>query len=188
MSNMVIGDDGYAWPEVVGEHGGMHHGSDDALQIIGELAAKSPAFKSYLDKRAASAATVVRKQPRLQAQDWQIDFGPVSGASGTITTLTVQPQCIFRCEKIMATDDYGNYLASPNPNFNGRGTRIGSILIGQRNQRPATTFTLSNFFAQNSLGNGIKLNTCKEALSIAVQVSFIQTCTFDMTMFGKAIP
>jgi hypothetical protein len=158
---------------------------DDMFESIGA----SPAFNDYLDRRAAAAATVVRQQPRLQAQDWQIDFGPVSGTAGTITSISVQPQCIFRCEKIMATDDYGNNLITgPRPELNGSGTRIGSILIGQRNQRPATTYTLSKFFAVNSLGNGIKLNTSKEALSITVQVSFIQTCTFDMTMFGKAIP
>jgi hypothetical protein len=156
--------------------------------VLDNLAKKSPAFKSYLERKAAANATVIRKQPRLQAQDWQVDFGPVPGYAGTIITVSVQPQCIFRCEKIFATDDYGNYLDTPQPNLNGRGTRVGQILIGQRNQRPATTFTLSSFFSITSLGNGVKLNTCKEALTISAQVSFIQTCTFDMTMFGKAIP
>jgi hypothetical protein len=187
--DMVIGDDG--WTEIVGEQtrGGtapmntlspiLGVDQGQAFQILGELMEKSPAFAQYAQRRAAASRPMTHKIPLQKARDWQIDFGPVSGAAGTTTVLTVAPQCLFRGEKVMATDN-----ATPV----GTGTRIGTILIGQRLQRPAGTgATLTVFFANNTLGNGIKWDTCEKALSISVTVSFVVACTFDMTVFGKAV-
>lgn len=39
----------------------------------------------------------------------------------------------------------------------------------------------------STLGNGICWNTCEPALNISFQVSFMPTCTFSSTIFGKAI-
>lgn len=182
MSNEIqIGDDG--WTEIVGEQtrggGGPNLVGGDAYDILGELMERSPAFRQYAEKRAAASRPMTRKTPLQKARDWQIDFGPVSGAAGTTTTITVAPQCLFRGEKVMATDSHSVV---------GTGTRISTILIGQRLQRPAGSgATLTLFFNQQSLGNGVKWDTCEKALSIAVTVSFIQACTFDMTVFGKAV-
>ncbi len=184
--DLVIGDDG--WTEIIGEQlrGGTPAsnslspvlGTDFAADVLGELMSKSPAFKAYAEKRAANSRPMIHRIPLQKARDWQIDFGPVCSGAGTTTTITVAPQCLFRGEKVMATD-----TASPA----GTGTRIQSIFIGQRSQRPATTNTLTSFFANNALGNGIKWDTCEKALSISVTVSFISAVTFDMTVFGKAV-
>ncbi len=190
MSDMVIGDDG--WTEIVGEQtrGGTPVansftpvlgalGPNGAYELLGELMQQSPAFAQYAQKRVANSRPITHKVPLQKARDWQIDFGPVSGAAGTTTTITLQPQCLFRGEKILATDS-----GSPV----GYGTRIATILIGQKLQRPAGNgATLTAFFAQNALGNGIKWDTCEKALSVSLTVSFIQTCTFDATVFGKAV-
>ncbi len=186
MSDLVIGDDG--WTEIVGEQtrggGGTVNSLSPVLggagfEILGELMEKSPAFAAYAQKRAAASRPMTHKIPLQKARDWQIDFGPVSGAAGTTTTITVQPQCLFRGEKVMATDS-----GSPA----GTGTRVQTILIGQKLQRPlGTGGTLTSFFANNALGNGIKWDTCQSALSIAMTVSFVQACTFDCTVFGKAV-
>ena len=188
MSNLVIGDDG--WTEIVGEQtrGGSAHGDSlmpvmgdgyDVLGAANELLAKSPSFTQYMAKRAAMSRPVTHRQPLQKARDWDLSFGPVSGAAGTTTIITVAPQCLFRGEKVMATDS-----GSPA----GYGTRITQVLIGQRLQRPATGGgSLTAFFAQTALGNGIKWDTCQQALSIAITVSFIQACTFDATVFGKAV-
>ena len=61
-------------------------------------------------------------------------------------------------------------------------------MIGNRLQRPATGGgTRSDFFGVNSLGNGIRWDTCQQALSIAITVSFITATTWDAVVFGKAI-
>ena len=188
MSNELVGSD-YDWPEIVGEQtrGGTPSsnsltpvlGAEQAFDILGELMAKSPAFAQYAQKRAAASRPMLTRQPLQKARDWQIDFGPVSGTVGQITTVVQPPQCLFRAEKVMATDTSTNA---------GYGTAITSIFVGQKNQRPANSgATLTAFFANNSLGNGIKWDTCKEALSISIGVSFIAQCTFYMTVFGKAV-
>lgn len=179
---MVIGDDG--WTEIVGEQlrgGSTVAGLDkeSAFEILGEMVAKSPAFAAYAQKRAAASRPMLHKTPLNKARDWQIDFGPVSGAAGTTTTVVINPQVLFRGEKVMATD------SGSTP---GLGTRIGAIFVGQKSQRPANAnSTLTAFFANNALGNGIRWDTCEKALSISVTINFIQACTFDMTVFGKAV-
>src|SRR5262245_56111085 len=116
MSQLVIGDEGYL--EIVGE---MTRGGQDMLgtyggyEVLGDAVQSSPSFRNYAAAKAANARPMLHRTPLQKARDWQIDFGPVSGAAGTTTTITVQPQCLFRGEKIMATD-----TGSPA----GTGTRI----------------------------------------------------------------
>ena len=191
--DIVIGDDGFL--EIVGEQtrGGTPAANTltpilgldprGAYELLGQMVSRSPQFNQYaMDfaaKRAAMARPMVHQVPLQKARDWHIDIGPVSGAAGTSTTITVQPQCLYRGEKLMATD-----TGSPV----GYGTRIGQIAIGQKLQRPVGGgSTLTFFFANTTLGNGIKWDTCKEALSISMTISFVQSCTFDATVFGKAV-
>lgn len=111
--------------------------------------------------------------------DWNIDFGPVFGSAGTITTLTVVPQCAFQGRKVMAND------TGSTP---GQGTRVMQLLVGQRMQRPlASGSTLAAFFGVNALGNDVRWDTCQKGLAIAITVSFVESCTFDMTVFGRAV-
>ncbi len=182
MSNMVIGDDG--WTEIVGEQlrGGATVAGVSEYDVLGaaaEVMQRSPAFRGYIEKRAAASRPMLARTPATKARDWQIDFGPVSGTAGTTTTITKNPQVLFRGEKVMATDSGST---------RGYGTAVASIFVGQKLQRPAGDgATLTAFFANNALGNGIKWDTCEKALSIAITVSFIETCTFYMTVFGKAV-
>ena len=186
---MIIGDDG--WTEIVGEQtrGGTPASNSltpvlgaDGYDVMGaaqEMLQRSPAFQQYAARRAAASRPITHRQPLQKARDWDLSFGPVSGAAATTTVITVAPQCLFRGEKVVATDSH-----TPA----GTGTRITQVLIGQRLQRPATGGgSLTLFFSNGTLGNGIKWDTCQQALSIAVTVSFIQAVTFDMTVFGKAI-
>jgi hypothetical protein len=112
-------------------------------------------------------------------RDWPIDFGPAFGVAGTTQKLVVNPQCWFRGEKVIATD------TGSTP---GRGTRIMEILVGQRPQRPTSSgSTTVEFFPPNALGNGVRWDACEKALAIAITVSFVESCTFDMSVFGKAV-
>ena len=184
---MIIGDDGF--PELVGTDNGFLDvlgTHDDAYQVLGELMSKSPALKQYVEKRIAASRPVIHKQGYTKAQDWQIDFGPVFGSAGTSTTISVNPQCLFRGEKVMATDS-GAVGGPSATNPSGTGTRVGAIFVGNQLQRPASTRTLTAFFAPDALGNGIKWQTCQKGLLITIDVFFVTTCTFDMTVYGKAV-
>ena len=202
MADMVIGDNGFleivSGDDVVGEslRGGnqgynslrpdLVGGEQSAYQVLGELMTKSPALKQYVEKRIGASRPVVHKVGYTKAQDWQIDFGPVFGSAGTSTTIAVNPQCLFRGEKVTATDSgaIGGPSAS---NPAGTGTRVGAIFVGNQLQRPAATKTLTAFFAPNALGNGVKWATCQKGLLITIDVFFITSCTFDMTVYGKAV-
>ena len=110
-------------------------------------------------------------------QSWQIDFGPVSGAAGTTTTIVNNPQCLFRGEKVIASDGQ-----------DGTAVRVTSLFVGNQAQRPALNgSTLAAFFGVNALGNGVRWKTCEKGLTIAVGVSFVRAATFDLSVFGSAV-
>jgi hypothetical protein len=183
MSNALVGsDDG--WSEIIGDQvrGGATVAGlspDQAYEVLGAAMQASPAFQQFVARRAAASRPMLHKIPLNKARDWQIDFGPAFGLVGSVTTLINNPQCLFRGEKVMATDS-GTTA--------GYGTRISQIFVGQKLQRPAGAgSTLTAFFANNALGNGIKWDTCEKALSIAVTVQYAQSVTFDMSVFGKAV-
>ncbi len=112
-------------------------------------------------------------------RNWDVSFGPVFGKAGTTQHLYVSPNCVFRGQKLMATD-------TANPA--GAGTRITSVLVGQKTQRPLSgQGSLTMFFSGDSLRNEIEWDDCPPNLSIALTVSFIESCTFSATVFGKAV-
>lgn len=122
-------------------------------------------------------ATVVLEKDRVR--EWSMDFGPAWAPAGEQIVLSVQPQCIFRGEKIVATD------TGSTP---GRGTRIMSVTVAQKIQRPAgDKGTLTQFFSQTGLADGVTFDTADKWAKIAVAVSFVESCTFDMSIFGTAV-
>ncbi len=195
---LVVGEDGWAEIDGIGEMtrgatssfdtlspaqiaGGMMPGysGGPSYDVLGAALAQSPAFQALLAKKAAYQRPVMHKQPLRMARDWDVPLGPVSGAASTTTTITFQPQAYFRVEKLMATD-----TGSPA----GFGTAITQIAVGQRLQRPILTGgTLSLFYSQQALGNGLRWDTCQPAFNIALTISFITACTFYGNLFGKAV-
>jgi hypothetical protein len=184
---LVGGEDGWAEIDGIGEmtRGGGQGGFETLLgppgnyDVLGAALAQSPAFQNMIAKRAAAGRPVMHKQPLRMARDWDVPLGPVSGAASTTTTISFQPQAYFRVEKMMATDTAATA---------GMGTAITQILVGQRLQRPATGGgTLSLFYSQQSLGNGLRWDTCQPAFSIALTISFVSACTFYGNLFGKAV-
>lgn len=175
VTEAVVGEESEGeWAEILREAG--HIGG-----VIGEIGAASPAFRQYVEERYAASRPLLAKNPRAieRLRDYTIDFGPMySPAAGEVIELYATPQVPFRGEKIVATD-----TASPP----GTGTMIQNVLVGNMLQRPANTMSLTAFFAQQALGNGIKFDTTEPAITITVTVSFIQAVTFFMTVFGKAL-
>lgn len=191
-SALVVGEDGWSEIDGIGEmtRGGGNVSTDSLAvngiagppanyDVLGAALAQSPAFQNLIAKKAAAGRPVMHKQPLRMARDWDVPLGPVSGAAGTTTTISFQPQAYFRVEKLMATD------TNSTP---GMGTAITQILVGQRLQRPATGGgTLSIFYSNQSLGNGLRWDTCQPAFAIALTISFVAACTFYGNLFGKAV-
>lgn len=115
-------------------------------------------------------------------RDWCCTFGPIQGKKGETLTIRVEPRVFFRGEKIMATDS-----GEKTPGYN---TRIKDVRVGGRSQRPqwaAESGTLTYFFANGSLGNGIRWDDCAPWEVIEMDVYFVVDGTFDSTVFGEAV-
>lgn len=121
------------------------------------------------------------------AQIYDFPMGPVFGKAGTVTTLSVKPQCRFKVVNVFAQD-------TGNPS--GNGSRVMQFLVGNRLQRPAAQGgTLAAFFIGNSARVGktggaegfLSWDTCDLGQSIALTISFVQSCTVDLTLFGYAV-
>lgn len=127
---------------------------------------------SYLVR--TSGCAVVQVPPHA----WVSSLGgQVAGSPGDRLRLVLRPQAHFRVDKVVATD------TSENP---GRGTRVLGAYVGNVLQRPAppASGTLALFFARDALGSGVRWDTCPPDLSIAVEVAFDVTCTFDLSLYG----
>lgn len=157
--------------------------------LLGEaVAARNPQALAVAQRRVAASRAVVQHKPMAEAYDYTIDFGPASGAAATTCTLSFIPQMHFRAEKVMCTDTGSISGLNGTTSQAGYGTQINSIFIGADFQKAANTGgTLTAFYAQNALGNGVKWRTCKAALTMSVTVSYINLCTFYMSVFGKVL-
>lgn len=183
MANDAMDIFGQDWDEIVGEQtrGGQDAmaGAADAMEVLGELFNKNPAFKAQFAKRLANSRPAIQKVPPVKARDWAMPF-TVYGTIGQSSTVTGTPQCLFRPEKLIVNEIGAS--------TNGFGTTITQMLVGQKNQLPTTTGGLTSAaFLSTALGNGIKFDTCQPALTITFQISFLQTCTWQGVLFGKAV-
>ncbi len=101
----------------------------------------------------------------------------VEGRAGTVQTVMMQPQCLFRVSKIMAVDD-----------DNGAATEITQIIVGNRLVLPTVIQGIpTSEFAFNKINNEIIFPTCQPALSIAVSVRFLRDSKWKASMFGDAV-
>lgn len=157
-----------SWSEIVGGH-------RSPQEILGELVARSPEFRQYAEKRAAISRLVSARPQKSRL--WQLDFGPVSGAEGEERAIEVRPSALFRGEKILASDT---------GRVPGKGTHLLSLLVGGHSQfRPGAGPVSLDAFSNNSLGSGIKFDVCQPSDSIMMVVKFVESCTFDATIFGR---
>lgn len=171
------------WTEIVGElirgGGADAMGGPSAAEVLGEVFRGNPAAKAAFAARFSKSRPMVANVAPNKARAWMMPF-TVYGTIGQSVNVTATPQCLFRAEKLVV-----NEIGS---STNGFGTTITQALVGQKNQLPTTTGGISSTaFLQNSLGNGIQWDTCQPALTITFQVSFLQTCTWQATLFGRAV-
>lgn len=110
---------------------------------------------------------------------WPVSF-EAQGRAGTTTTVTVQPQCLFRGIKLFATDD----SAEP-----GHSTDIIGAFVGNRpiiGPFGAAIIPVAEF-AHYKVNNQLLFPTCDPALLITLQVRFRRDCTFYATIMGDAV-
>jgi hypothetical protein len=155
------------------------HSDAEGNFIAGAPLHLDAAFNQLLNERAAvNAPLLPKKKEYKEKREFPLDTGPVFGPAGESVVVTLTPQCFFHATKVIATDS-----ATPA----GNGTRITMINVGQRVQRMGAGGTLTAFFPAVVLGNGVDFDTNEPYEQIQITVSFIQTCTFELSLFGEAV-
>jgi hypothetical protein len=144
--------------------------------VLAELWSLWRFTKRLCFKLAHSVSSTVAEATRsATGRDWVVSFGPVTGKTGEVVPIVIDPQCVFRGEKLVAMDSAA-----------GRGSRINQILVGQKLQTSGTG-TLTAFFSPSVVsGNGTQLDVCHLGGKITVIVEFLEDCVFDASLFGKA--
>lgn len=152
-----------------------------AVAIGDDLANTLSFYDTLAERAAASQGPPLMESRKPSTQQRQVEFSTsqVFGPAGESTVITLTPQCVFRIEKLMATDT---------GSIAGMGTAIVQIAVGQRVQRPGNTAqgSLTQFFASTALATGIKLDTAHPWEAIAITVKFLQSCSFSMVLSGTA--
>jgi hypothetical protein len=118
------------------------------------------------------------KIPAKKKVPHTVVFGPIEVAPGCSATVQVNPECLFRGEKIISLGD-GDLL-------------IEGLFVGQRLQLPCQ---LPNppivvaAFSNASLRSGVLLDTCDKALAITwlIRNATDQPKTFHAAIEGQAI-
>ena len=196
MSKYALQGDDESWLDFVGEatRGGQAGGQQlagdaEAYALLGmAVAEKNPAALAIAQRRIAQNRVLVRHKPMDESFDYNVDFGPVTGTYqatvGSVSTLSFIPQRHFQALKSMAVDT--TQLGTNGEG--GYGTSITNIFMGADFQKVANTGgTLTAFYAQSALGNGIKYRVCKAGLTMSVTVQWLAASTFFMSMFGRTL-
>lgn len=184
---------GYDWEDIVGETvrggGGDRYSLGEALDVLGATVnpQANPAFAATIAHNAANNRPVMRKMPLVKVRQLTLGLGSTYIRPNATSTVSVTPQCFFRAEKLIATD---------NATTAGFGTMVTGVFVGDKNQLPVgngsgqngiPTFT----YAQNSLGNGVEWDTCQPAITIAISITDLGVTsggsTWTGALFGKTV-
>lgn len=128
-----------------------------------------------------------RKQPLMPTFQHEI-LGKLEGKKGDTLAFTTTLMYLFRADRLYANDS-----------LKGLGTRMKSILVGGRLQMPyvygSVPFTEIETTSQQIQSlcydpNGLLNNpfdTAGSGTRIEIEVEFLETCTFNITLKGKAL-
>jgi hypothetical protein len=134
---------------------------------------KAAIQKAFADNLARSQPTIIRHAPR-KARNWQVDFPAVTGEEGDIKYLQARPQCLFRADKLRATDSLA-----------GEGTVILDMFVGQRLQWPSGTTIPTHKMMNDWFSH--QFDTCEPVFFITLKIRFLKKCEFSAILQGRAV-
>lgn len=173
--------DSSTWDEILGHenYSPNFSGTADTDEILRSLNNNSEAWQKLVAARLAGNRPVVRKLPLARRSSINLTFGPLEIGAGVETVFCVAPQRLFRGTKLIVNESIMG------------ATVITNMLVGARNQMPNGFGGVSSqyFGFNNSLGSGIKFDTCQPAhsISIAVRNTSSHPVTWSATLLGDAL-
>ena len=188
----ALGIDAAEWQEIVGR-GGLRYGTDTLYNQ--DLVGAAPGLSTLrqggpgataIQRRAALHRPAVRGIPLTRMNNVQAPI-VVFGTTGQTPSGTIKLEQLFRPEKLVVIEQT-NANAFNNP---AQGQILTGAFVGAVNMFPTAPGVGSGIhcgaFGGAALGNEIMWATAKPAITITLQVNFLQTGTFWGTMYGKTL-
>ena len=160
-------------------------GGQSQVDLVGAAQVLSH-LSGPLEARAARMAPAVRGVPLTRMNEVQVPI-VVFGTTGQTPSATIQLQQLFRPEKLIVTEQT-NANSFNNP---AQGQILTGAFVGAQNMFPTAPGVGSGIhmgtFSSNSLGNGICWATARPAITITLQVNYLQTGTMWGCMLGRTL-
>jgi hypothetical protein len=175
--DLLDGDDdslGFEYTEILGDDdalGSVAWGDDDALgAFVGadivhakrraaRIAARKQAAAEYLMRKRVAAGSLLRGVPPRNAREYALGLGSTSVAGNSSANINVQPQVIFRPERLVVPSNLAvDFL-------------ITDIKVGKNSQLVSTGALPAVMFTEVAFGVRLKMDTCQISMFVTISVT-----------------
>ena len=163
--DLLDGDDdalGFEYTEILGDDAGAFVGTDD--DIIGAFLRKkqnnqqAAAAQALMRKRVAAGA-LLRGVPPRNSREYALGLGSTSVAGNSSANINVQPQVIFRPERLVVPSNLAvDFL-------------ITDIQVGKTSQLVSTGALPAVMFTEVAFGVRLKMDTCQISMFVTISVT-----------------
>jgi hypothetical protein len=170
--DLLDGDDSLGATEILGD---LLEGDDSGMEfvqgddesgddILGAALkrlpkAKKNALARELLRRKADAGTLLRNVPPRSSREYALGLGSTSVAGNSSANINVQPQVIFRPERLVVPSNIAvDFL-------------ITDIKVGKNSQLVSTGALPAVMFTENAFGVRLKMDTAQVSMFVTVAVT-----------------
>jgi len=178
--DLLDGDDsGYEYTEIMGDDdllGELLDGDDESGEFVGDddsgddilgaimksrkrKNAKKRAMQRDLLRRRIQSGALLRSVPPRNAREYALGLGSTSVAGSSSANINVQPQVIFRPERLVVPSNLAvDFL-------------ITDIKVGKNSQLVSTGALPAVMFTENAFGVRLKMDTAQISMFVTVSVT-----------------
>ena len=170
LGDLLAGDDnsGYEYTEIMGSDGddsgafvGDGSDGDDSLgaAIVRRKKNKNNAMAQALLRRRVQNGAVLRSVAPRNAREYALGLGSTSVAGNSSANINVQPQVIFRPERLVVPSNIAvDFL-------------ITDIKVGKNSQLVSTGALPAVMFTEQAFGVRLKMDTAQISMFVTVSVT-----------------
>ena len=171
--DLLDGDDdslGFEYTEILGDSGIPGHTTsfgfdDESGAFVGEdmigggRRRRSAAASNALMRKRIAAGSLLRSVPPRQSREYALGLGSTSVAGNSSANINVQPQVIFRPERLVVPSNLAiDFL-------------LTDIKVGKNSQLVSTGALPAVMFTEVAFGVRLKMDTCQIAMFVTVSVT-----------------
>jgi len=167
--DLLDGDDdsGFEYTEILGDDdagdefvSGEFVGDDIIGAILAKKRnAKKQAAASALMRKRIAAGSLLRGVPPRASREYALGLGSTSVAGSSSANINVQPQVIFRPERLVVPSNLAvDFL-------------ITDIKVGKNSQLVSTGALPAVMFTETAFGIRLKMDTCQIAMFVTISVT-----------------